>query len=113
MVNAMEVSISNSPANSTISDIQNIIDTNGSTRDSNFSPIATLPRELDLKPNIPPGNPDYMLQSNLNYTQLLTCAAKQSLTVGHRFGPYSCKLSKKQPNSNSCNWKVSYDFFFF
>ena len=104
----MEVTNS-SPANSTSGDIQNITDTNGS-RELNYNFIATLPKELELKPNIP-GNSEFMLQSNFNFTQLLTCAAKQSLNAGHRFGPYACKLSQKQPNSN-CNWKVSFYFKF-
>lgn len=99
MVNVMEVS--NSPANSTNDDMHNITDTN----DGSASHLSTLPRELELKTNLPANHAEFMLQQNFNLT--LICIAKQQLNAGHKFGPFTCKISPKQPNSN-CSWKVSF-----
>lgn len=113
MVNAMDVS--NSPANSTTSDMQNInplADSNGngnSNRDSH--PFTTLPREIELKQNLSSANADLILNP-YNFTQMLTCAAKQNLNVGYRFGPYSGNLNKNQPNSTYF-WKASFNLYSF
>ena len=102
--------VSNSPANSTSG---GELDTanNGSTRDSLFG-LTTLPRELELKPNIPFANLELLQQANINLSQIISCVAKQTLNSGHKFGPYACKV-QKQPNSSNVNWKVSRFFGYF
>jgi len=100
MVNAMEVS--NSPANSNTSgDMPNITNANtGLIRQ--LSRLSNLPRELELKPNIP-SNVDF---SSPNFNLTFSCIATQQLNAGHKLGPFACKISTKQPNSNF-NWKVT------
>lgn len=106
MVNAMEVS--NSPANSTNGG-ETLLDTANNGSSSIFG-LTTLPRELELKANTQFANLD-LQQPNFNLSQIISCAAKQPLNSGHRFGPYECKV-QKQPNSNNTNWKVSHQFVF-
>lgn len=96
--------VSNSPANST-SGGEGMLDT-ANHDSSTILGLTTLPRELDLKPNLPLANLDLLHQANINLSQIISCAAKQPLNSGHRFGPYACKV-QKQPNSSNANWKVS------